>query len=260
MEKYFHIFYNSLQDTIEYRFDFVLQVMKYSMMVLLMALVWTAVGQASGNSLLASSQTVTYFFAAALLYSLSNFHTYYIDDDIRLGNLVKYLVKPVSVFWYYFWYQLAITTMETLLKLVGLVPLLLVLRLPLTLSVEKVLVFILFAIVINLFSFSLQSSISFLNFWFTEAYAIRWSVLIFIRLLSGMLVPLYIFPDWFKQVSPFFPFQHLAFTPIQTLLGAYSTTQAYMYMGVLLLWTVIAYGIQALLWKKGVTEYDAVGN
>ncbi len=131
--KYTLVFKLAAQNVFQYRFDFILHTLKYAMMVLMMALVWLAVGREAPLAL-SQNQTVTYFFLSAILYSLSNFHTIYIEDDIRVGGLTKYLVKPISPFLYYFVFEAAPATIETILKWVTMAPLLFLLGYPLQLT------------------------------------------------------------------------------------------------------------------------------
>ena len=102
MKKYVLVARLAIQDVFEYKFDFLLQSSKYAIMVLLMMLVWQAVERNGSPGFLTQQEIVSYFVLSAMIYTLSNFHPWYIEEDVRMGYLAKYLVKPVSPTLYYF--------------------------------------------------------------------------------------------------------------------------------------------------------------
>lgn len=260
MKKYFLVFKLSLQDTLEYKFDFLMNTGKYALMVLLMALLWTAVEKVNPTPLFSQQETVAYFVFAAMLYSLSNFHTWYMEDDIRLGGLSKFLVKPVSTMGYYLSYQLGSVFLETILKIVIFFPLLSVFGFSLpTIPIISWVLILLFLPLIYIFSFYLITTISICTFWINEAYAVRWAFLSLTRLQSGVLVPIVFFPLWYQKIAIFLPFQHLAFTPIQIILNNISVQTALLSWITLLVWTISMFFFQNLLWKKGLYQYEGTG-
>jgi ABC-type uncharacterized transport system permease subunit len=112
--------------------------------VLFLALVWIAIAHESPTSHIDINFLVTYYVFAACIYSVSNYHLDYVEEDIRLGYISKYLVKPLSPFWYYFIRQGTLTLVEVILKLITLVPLLLLLGYTFTFSFLNCLLFLLF--------------------------------------------------------------------------------------------------------------------
>lgn len=258
MFKYWLVYKIGILDILEYKFDFVLNTAKYSLMLIVLAFVWLAANQ-NGATGLSPNQTFSYFFWAAVLYSLSNFHTYYIEDDIRLGTLGKYLLKPISPFLYYLSHQLAKASMETSFKFIVLVPLLSVLGFQWQLDLSRYFLLLAFLPLIFLFSFNVLSSISSLSFWLTEAWALRWSATILIRFLAGILVPISFLPTWFQTWSWWLPFQHLAYTPIQLILGNMAITSAVHGWLILAGWTLATFWLRHIIWVKGLSNYENIG-
>lgn len=260
MQKYWLVMKICIQDIFEYKFDFFLGTAKYAVAILLMSLLWSAVERVANEPTFTHQETVTYFFFAAILYSLSNFHPWNIESDIRLGGLSKYLVKPIHIRLHYFSYQLGSVLVETILKALIFVPVLHLIGFPLPLpSIASLSLFIMFLPLIFICSFLILTTISMLTFWLTEAYAIRWATTSIIRIQSGVLVPIAFFPQWYQNTSFFLPFQHLAFTPIQLIQQKISSSVALQSWVILLGWTIIFYFIQTAIWKKGVYEYEGTG-
>ncbi len=259
MNKYILAFQLSFQDLLEYRLDLTLALIKYAGMVILMSFVWTAAAQSSPNFALTQQEIVTYFIFAAGIYSLSNFHTNYIEEDIRLGGLSKYLLKPISALKFYEMHQLAEATIVTLLKMAIFIPLVHFFILPLSLSLLEVLIFLLFLPIIFLFSFYFFSLISLGAFWIQEVYAIRWSLTVLMRFLAGTFVPLIFFPEWFQRISQFLPFQYLVYTPVQLLSHKVEVMMAVQGLMILGAWTAAVFVIRRSVWRSGSRQYEGTG-
>ena len=257
--KYWLVFKIAILDALEYRFDLLITVFKYSFMVMMMALVWLAVERESGTTVMDREQLVRYYIFAAILYGLSNLHTWYFETDIKDGELSKYLVKPISYFKFYYFFQFGNTLTETGIRFVTLLPISLFFGYTVSVPVANALIFILFLPLVFTFSFNLYSLISTFTFWLTETFAIRWGLTIIFRLLSGTLVPIVYFPKIFQSVSFYLPFQHLAFTPIQIMQNQIATSTGLLSLGILFFWTVAVVIARAALWERGVKEFEGTG-
>lgn len=259
MRKYGLVFRLAAQELFEYRFDFIASTSKYALMVILMTLIWVAVGAQTPGLPLTNQETVRYFFFSAILFSLSNFHTSYIEDDIRLGLLNKFLLKPISAFWYYFTYESAAATIETLLKIVVIVPILWMLGFGFSIEPQRALLSLAFMPIIFSFSFTFLSLISGLAFWITEAYAIRWAVTILLRFFAGTLLPISFLPIATQNIMYWLPFQHLAYTPIQIIQNKMSLTQGLSALLILVCWTITFQLIRYYQWQAGYRQFEGSG-
>lgn len=259
MKKYFLVFKLALQDLFEYKLDFFMSTFKYSLMVILMTFVWLQVEKDGQAGFFNPQETVSYFLMSAMLYSLSNFHPWYIEDDIRLGYLSKYLVKPISVNLYYFFYESARVTIDTLLKIVVFMIILFFFQLLPSQSFTRILVIFTYLPFIFLFSFQWLSLISITSFWITEAYALRWAVTIMTRLLSGILVPIVYFPEVLQHLFFFLPFEHLAFTPIQFILNKIDISTLYQSLAILICWIIVLGFFRQWIWQKGLHDFEGTG-
>ncbi|HEX9854028.1 MAG TPA: ABC-2 family transporter protein [Acidimicrobiia bacterium] len=78
-------------------------------------------------------------------------------------------------------------------------------------------------------------------------------------LLSGRLVPLSLMPTWVQTLADFLPFQWAFQFPIETLIGRRSTAEIWLGIGMQALWTCVAIGVTAVLWRRGTRRFAAVG-
>lgn len=258
LTKYWLIFRLAIQEVFQYRFDFFMSNVKYMLSILMMTFVWIAVANNSNSVSQSVEELSSYFVVAALIYSLSNFHPFQIEEDIKLGGLSKYLIKPINPQLNYFAQQLAKVILESVLKFVILIPAFFFFSSLLKINLN-LLLFFLYLPSIFLFSYLWLTTISQLTFWITDAYSIRWSTTISTRLLAGLFAPIYFFPDWYQKLSFYFPFQYLGFIPIQTALGKTSIQQALEGLIILWVWTFVIFFFNQLEWNQGVKNYEGTG-
>ena len=79
--------------------------------------------------------------------------------------------------------------------------------------------FLLFLVVGFWISFELQFFIGALAFYLTMNYQISWTLDMLIRLASGLIIPLNLFPAGVARLLECLPFQYLYFVPIQAFLS-----------------------------------------
>lgn len=264
---YRRVFVIAIQDVLSYRIDFALHTLKYALMILMMGVIWSSIAaQSTGTIQESPTQVLQYFVWTAVLYTLSNFHTNYIEDDIRTGILALRLLKPFKPFLYYFSFEAGQVATESMVKSIVMIPLALFIGVQISGSfgaalppLSSLLLVATYIPVIFTFCFAQFSIISGLGFWIIRASAVRWAFSIVFRLLSGALVPISFFPGVFQNIFQWLPWQHLVFTPVQILQSQISLRNAVQSLAVLLIWTVIAHGIRWALWNTGYRRFESVG-
>jgi ABC-2 type transport system permease protein len=71
-----------------------------------------------------------------------------------------------------------------------------------------------------------------------------------IELLSGLLVPITLFPHKAQMVFAFLPFEHIAFTPLQIYLGKLSGAAAWRAIGLAWLWVIVLLLLGHVWWLR----------
>lgn len=259
MKKYYLVLRSGIQELLTYRTDLLLYTGKYAGMVLMMTFVWLAVEAQSSNQTFTRAETITYFIFSAFIYSLSNMHTFAIEEDIRLGHLTKYLVKPINPLTYYLFMQAAEVFLSTLMKGILLIPILISTGLWTPPSIWHIVVFLTYFPIVFTYSFYFFSFISTLSFWVIDIYSFRWAATSINRLLAGILVPISFFPQWFQSISVYLPFQHLAFTPIRLMQNKVSIEFAVQSLFILCGWLIFLVLIRNVLWNRGMKMFEGTG-
>lgn len=182
-------------------------------------------------------------------------------DEIRNGDLNKYLVKPVS----HSTYTLASALAERLVSLVVVLATAILVGLPLAHNAGISLPFsgILIALVLLLFgvciNFYMSMIISYLAFWVDEVWTFHVVKDISMWFLAGQLLPLSALPESVRKVSELLPFQYLGYVPTQFMTGTFQPSDAGIYFVGASVWLAILVGITWLVWQKGMKKYGAFG-
>ena len=256
MNKYLLIFKFAILDALEYRVDLFIHVIKYALFTSLTALIWISVSKYSDFSPMSPEQLIIYYLIASITYSFSNYHTAYIENDIRTGHISLFFIKPISPFFYYFSFQFGINLLEAILRVIilGLVA---YFMLPdLNFSGINILNFILSLFIVYIFTFTSYFCFSLLAFWFQYVDSIRMSYLFISRLFSGILVPITFFSITLQEKLKFLPFPYLTHVPIEIIQGKSSIFSLII---VLFFWILIAILIYKFMWKKALKSYESVG-
>jgi len=259
VKKYWLTLKISLQDLLEYRFDFLLRTVRYTTSILMLAFLWLAVAHESTSSNIDPKNIISYYLFSAMIYGLSNFHTDHIEEDVRLGYISKYLVKPVSPFWMYFFNMFAQTLAEVLVKIVLFIPAALLLGYVTFLSPVQFLLCVIMGTLVFFAMFCLYFGLSGLAFWFQYVDSIRMCVMFTFRFLSGIFISVSFFPSWYQFISRFLPFEYMAYIPIQMMQGNLDIRQSLQAICMLVGWTFLFYFFQYFIWQKATHSYESTG-
>ncbi|MGB6199779.1 MAG: ABC-2 family transporter protein [Candidatus Acidiferrales bacterium] len=71
-----------------------------------------------------------------------------------------------------------------------------------------------------------------------------------IELLSGLLIPIALFPHWSQTIFAFLPFEHIASTPLQIYLGKLSGGAAWRAIGIAWMWVIALLALGHVWWLR----------
>jgi ABC-2 type transport system permease protein len=101
-------------------------------------------------------------------------------------------------------------------------------------------------------------SIGMLAFWLIECDGAFAAILLFLQFFGGLILPLDLFPPWIRPVSAILPLQYVFGLPAEAIVR-----MEYGLVPVILfgqsLWILALCIISAVLWRRGIHYYDAVG-
>ena len=263
MQTYLATFRSGLSSLLEYRMDYFSNSF-LSLLVLIgvQYFLWSSVyagrdNQSIGNY---SSDSMFLYVTLAALYGViirSGRIEKNVSEEIRKGDLNKYLIKPIS----HLGFSAALAAADRIgviiatCILVPFIPLLTQSQISLPGCALSVL------LVFNamLIKFFISMAISYLAFWFEETWTFHVIFDLSMWFLSGSLVPLDIMPHWIQSISVWFPFQYLSYVPAAFSIGQLTMDVAWFHISISALWCCITWGIARVIWKAGVKSFGAYG-
>jgi len=208
-----------------------------------------ATGNAGDTTL---TETMTYFVVLDVLmvWTTSSFSGR-IGGDIRSGDIAIALTRPRT---YHFqlmaWLHsgAAIQTFTHSLPIL-IVAIIFIGILP-PVSVGFFGVFVLAAVLGGLIYIFVDLIISYTAFWLTDFWYIDWYKRALFMLFGGTVLPLWFYPQWLRAVSGVLPFQFALFAPLEVYLGRIYGTALLQTLGMQVVWIVILFAIERLVWRR----------
>lgn len=253
----------SLQNNIEYRWNFFINLIFSFIPFLANIMLWICIyghnGEAFGFTL---KEMLTYYFVILIVENLiTNTTTYEVAKDIRLGDISKYLIKPIN----YMGYNFMKAVPKNLLFIVfGGIPLIILgffLRgyLTIKISVLNISCFVLALVIGYLINFLLNYLLSILAFFFSEVNSMFVAIDVLKGIITGKLFPISIVPKMLYNFLMITPFQFTAYLPTVILLDKLSVNEVYKNLIIGTLWVILLFVLSKVMWKKGLRKYSAFG-
>jgi ABC-type uncharacterized transport system permease subunit len=178
--------------------------------------------------------------AGAIFSSVEVYLVFRMGRDIQSGQISLYFTKPMDFFLREFFYlsgliivQLALTFVPTFL----LVCILSGWTIPLGINLAVFLVSVLFSVII---SFSIDFIVGTVCLYTQSFWGINIVKEVVVLLLSGATIPLAFFPDTFRTVLQYLPFQAIYNAPLQILISkSYTWVDYARTLGTQMFWAIL---------------------
>jgi ABC-2 type transport system permease protein len=225
-------------------------------------LIWrTAI--ANGAQLPVDERYITTYFVLLSFVTMatSSWLTGFLANDIRLGKLSSWMVRPASLLLGF----VANNLTEKILKVVALVPMIGVLwwifhdSMNIPAGVGRWALFAVSIVLGAILVFTMDILIGSLAFWMDDVFALIQARQIIAGVLSGAVVPLALMPEWSRGFIDHQPFRFTVSFPVEIVAGNLSSADLLMGLAMQLGY-VMVFGVAArLVWAVGLKSYSAVG-
>lgn len=263
MKKYWIAFKLGWQDAATYRSEFWLSMVGWIVRLLLAIFIWMAVFE--GKETVGSynfSQMVSYFIlmliATNFIFSRIGFR---IAEDIYTGDFANYLLKPISYAGYNIIVELGQNVLQMVLGFfVVTVPTLIFFPqyLPAVdlLKIGIILIVMTFAYFMNaLITFIIGMS----GFWVTNANRLMYVYFAIITAISGLTVPLDLFPEAAVKIMDYLPFTYIFFYPVKVMIAELTPALIQHVLVGQMMFLIILYAGSRFIYYLGVKKFEAVG-
>ncbi len=230
---------------------------------LIMMAIWIGKAQSGGGAVggFSPPEFAAYFLAAWLTQQfIVAWVAWEVDRQIRQGELSSRLLRPLDPIWEH----VATHLTERMVRM----PFVLVIVLTgvwlvpgtrLTPGLLNVLAYLGCVALAFAIRFLTAYCIGLLAFWFDQATAIDEFYHVLAGILTGSFAPLTFYPPLARAIIEWTPFPYLVYYPVRVLTGAASGPEIARIFGVQLAWLLVLLLGRALLWRRGLRRYGAVG-
>lgn len=264
MRLYLTLFRISLQDATQYRVESAIWFLYETVPPLMMATVWLAAYHdqttVAGFSL---AEMLAYTVGVMILRTLITVHIEHgMDLEIRRGDISNHLVRPFSIWGFWFVDSLGWKMFRNALS----VPVVLgclfwfgpEMR-ELSISLDRLLPLVMSVLLGAVVCFLLKLCLGCTSFWTNDIVGVATLYEVVATILGGMLVPVALLPDWLQVVAWLLPIQAIYSVPLAILLGKGDAASAWYGIGLQVGWIVVLWALAHVLWRAGLRQYEAVG-
>jgi ABC-2 type transport system permease protein len=263
MKKYFLVFTNSIQETLQYRVRQLIWAFSELTSLLFIPFIWLSLytkGSVIGG--MTSTDIITYFVLVSLVsMATTTYISKYIAENIHKGSLSTDLTKPYS---YIFWrisrelgMRMLYTLLAPMLLFIG--KILLPAYIVFPESLEAFIWFLFFLIIARILCIFSEIIVGFLAFWFEQVWgfnSVRW---LLDSLAGGRLIPISFFSRGIQGVLYVLPFAFMLGIPVDVYLGKITGIELYEKALLGLSWVGVYSAIIAFMWHRGLKRYNGGG-
>lgn len=263
MKKYWLVAQNTWDQTVAYRLSFVMWRFRIFLSLISTYFLWLTLlphGKLFANY--DQATMLTYILGGSVTFAIvMSTRVSDVANDIIMGDLSNYLMRPINYIGYYFAKDIGDKGMNILFSLFEVSLFFLIVRPPFVIqtNILSILAFGISIILAILINFSMNMLLSFIGFFSSEAWAPRFIFFILLSFFAGTIFPLDILPRWLFIFLNSLPFSYLIYTPMKIYLGQLSLQSTLIALSVATFWSIALFILVQLLWRRGIKLYGAEG-
>lgn len=244
-----------------YKSNFYLFTLNRIVEIIVYIFVWQAIYNQTGNAGgFTMSQMITYYILATALSSIVlRGINETMAQSIRNGQINKELLNPITYFQYYFGMNLGELAFALVVGVATFILCAIFWELALPTSLLD---FSLCIIVILLgipITFFIQMLVGTVGFYTNSIWGMQILKKATIKIFSGIIAPISLFPIWFQKLSEVLPFKELIYTPINIWLGRISYNEIVFVIIKQILWGFILYFIAKSFFNHAIKNITING-
>ncbi|MCF0136537.1 MAG: ABC-2 family transporter protein [Bacteroidales bacterium] len=264
LKRCYAFFLGEMEKAMAYRGAFFLSAIADVIPSLVMLAVWVAVYQRRSTVAgFTYPMMITYLLVSQTvnnMYSFRNDASRSISSQIRKGNIVFDLLRPVDFVQARLFENLGQSTFKVLLcVLFFLVFKLFFPELSWPASGTYFLLFLLSMVAGYVIMFSVCVMSGLLSFWLMNSWGLRNARIAIVNFLSGSLIPFFMLPEWMQTVIGYLPFKGIVYTPTMIYMGQYDMKETLFQLGLQVFWAVVMWLLTRLLCNAAIKRVSVNG-
>ena len=245
-----------------YRAEFAMYMVSIVLWPAISLLIWRAALESGASLPLDAAYLTTYFVLMGVVEMLtSSWTSGFLAEEIRLGRISKWLVRPGSTHFN----GIANNLSEKLIKSIALAPMIAILwwffrdHVVVPADPLRWILFLISVIAAAVMKYALDVLVASLAFWMDDIGGIDYARGVTAMVLRGQLVPLALFPAWSQGFMEVQPFRFTLSFPLEILIADLPTRELAIGMALQLAYPLLSVLGARWLWRKGLRAYSAVG-
>ena len=186
-----------------------------------------------------------------------------IFEAIRSGNIAYELTRPVSLYWMWTMRLIAIRLSSALMRCLPILAVAFFLPKPYNMlpppSVETGLLFVISMPLGMLVTVGISMFLFLGAMRLLDAGGIRLILNIVMEFFSGQLIVLPLMPEWLQRIAYCLPFRYTTDVPLRIYSGNIPTAEAYMSIGLQLLWVVVLVALGQMMMRRNLSRVVVQG-
>ena len=251
---------NTWLSWMQYRGFFFLLAFGWMIPPLIYLFVWSAAAGGKPVGGLTQSEFAAYYLALIIVNQLTYSQTNWtVGDVIRSGDLNTWLLRPMLPLFHPISSEIAgkAVYMSFVIPLTAVLSV--VLRPSWSISVESAVTFVPALVLAWALRFFWGYWLALLAFWATRADALLSVQDALVFLLGGQVAPTALLPEPMRVLAAVLPFRYMLGFPVEVLIGQLDRTGLLFGFAVQGAWLAISLLLSAVMWRKGLHHYTAVG-
>src|SRR3989344_7417300 len=171
---------------------------------LILIMFWRGANKDSlSGQITVSELTIYYFFLIiAVTFLMSHVEEDVAYYDIKQGNLVRYLLRPISYYWIKFYEEIPYRVLQGFYGIIAVTILILFFGkfVSINLTPFSLILSIIIALLAFFISYTFKMVVGILAFWFTEVGGLFDMVEVIIVVFGGFILPISLMPDFLKNL------------------------------------------------------------
>jgi len=265
--KLWHVFKLAWIERMAYRVNFMLEILSGIVSALIIVFLWLAVYKSSGRPIIGGysiREMITYLLGGGLIntFILTTAENPETSQSIQEGTLSHLLIKPLNPYGIWFVRDMGTKAFLISIGLVGYAAVFFLFREYVVFPQDLAMfgLFILSLGLASLLQFLIFEALSLLAFWVENTYGIRFMMRVIMEVVGGAIIPLSFFPLFIQKIFLLFPFHYLIYLPMRIFLAKIDGPQIPLELLKECGWIFALVLVNAVIWKKGVRQYVAMGD
>lgn len=182
-------------------------------------------------------------------------------NDIKQGELMRELLKPYSYFAMRLIAETPWRALQTSYAVITVLMVSYLLKAPIEVSHDLRIIFLAVLIAANAFfiSFLFKMIVGFTAFWMTNIDSVLEVNDVLLFGLSGLVMPINLFPQWMQTLAHFTPYPYILYYPISAFIGVHNSAELFNIMLQQFGWIAGLLILISVMWNRGLKKFSGIG-